>query len=323
MEKSNLRMTTSIIFATLLIFVVFCNKTSTKIIIKYYRKKAPGHQSLIDYFFIDFLNFYSLTTLIFICILCTGRENFELINQYENVAYILSAITEILNLITLCKLLTFLCLKYLSIYLMSTLNELEEEKLNNILTRIQIVSSTILIILEYFAKFYEKNEFMVYNVLTNGSGSGGMPALVQIPIIMLCVVMALVLQIRIEIDNYHYGDNAGCFLKMVQTFKNQENEGKYLQKCGFLTIILIIFVLIIFFAFLPSIEMSNLRVVIVVIVFICLFVCPPILFILTHQKIKDFALKLFRQKLSDVAENLTNFTDLNSVNRSRIHSLVV
>ena len=128
-KLSTSTMKASIIFAILLIFIILCNKISTQIIIKYYRKKAPGFQSLIDYFFIDFLNFYSLTTLIFISVLYLGAENFEFIKQYENFAYVISAIIEILNTVTLCKLLTFLCLKYLSIYLISTLNDLEEEKL--------------------------------------------------------------------------------------------------------------------------------------------------------------------------------------------------
>ena len=322
MEETSTTMKSTIV-GIILLLTIICSKVFTNIIIKYYRKKAPGHQSLIDYFFIDFLHFYSFTKLICTIVLYFGLFNFEYIKPYETSAYILSGLTEAIMLFTLCKLLTFLCLKYLSIYQNSMLSDLEEEELNKILTRIQTSVSLIFIFLEYFVNFYDKNKFMVYNVLTNGNGEGGMPAMVMVPIILLCVIMALVLQIRIEIDNYHYGDNAGCFLKLIQKVKKQENEGKYLQKYGFLMIVMIVFAYIIFFAFLPTIEMSKFRVLIVGLVFVSLFDFPPILFILTHQNIKKFALKLFRQKMSDVSENLTKVSKRNLKNRNRVHSLVV
>ena len=264
---------------------------------------------MVDYFFIDFLKFYSLITITWLAPVYFGFFNFEHIRPYENVAYFLSGAIEVLNLLTLLKLLTFLVVKYLSIYHSSSLVELEEKHLS----KIQSTISMSLVMIEYFTNTQNKNRFMIFNLLTTGNGGVGKPALVNVPIVVFCVLTAIVLQIRIEIDNYHYGDNAGFFLKMLQTFQNRTNQGKNMQKYAYLGISIFALLFTIFFGFLPLLQMSIFRIILAVITVTSLFIGPPILFILTHPKIKKFAYKSMKEKF-----RLPKFTRSN-----QIHSVQV
>ena len=285
-----------ILITFLLFLIIGCNNIANRISIRYYRRKAPGHQSLVDFFFIGFLTFYSHATISSCLTFYTGFLYFEYINLHEMVAYIISGFVEALNLFTLLKLLTFLFVKYISIYHSTFTTDMEEKYWDKILTRIQGSISIILIFFNYFLKYYEKKQLMLFNILTIGNGGGGTPAMVNVPVIVLCVLLALVLQIRIEIDNYHYGDNAGWFLKMIQSLKNQENEGRNIQKYGYIGILIFVFFFLFFFALLPLIQMSNFRVFVGMITVTSLALCPPISHILKHDKIKDFACKLIKEK---------------------------
>ena len=289
-----------ILITLLLFFIIGCNNIANRISIRYYRKKAPGHQSLVDFFFIGFLKFYSHATIISCLTIYTGFLYFECINLHEIVAYITSGLVEALNLFTLLKLLTFLFVKYICIYHSTFTTNLEEKYWNKILTRIQASISAILIFLNYFVKFIDKKQLMFFNLLTIGNGGGGTPAVVNVPVIVLCVLLALVLQIRIEIDNYHYDDNAGWLLKMIQTLKKQENEGRNLQKYGYIGIFIFFVFFVFFFAFFPTVQMSHFRVFLGIITITSLLVFPPILHILNHQKIKEFAFKLTKENFDHI-----------------------
>ena len=84
-----------------LFFIIICNNIANRIVIRYYRKKTPGQQSLVDFFFINFLQFYSLITVTWLAPVYCGFFTFEYIRPYENVAYLSSGIIEVLNLLTL------------------------------------------------------------------------------------------------------------------------------------------------------------------------------------------------------------------------------
>ena len=73
-----------ILATTKLILTLIFNYVANKIVIKYYQKKPPGHQSLVDFFYIDFLRIYSLVTPIYLFSLSLGKVHFEYIKQYEN-----------------------------------------------------------------------------------------------------------------------------------------------------------------------------------------------------------------------------------------------
>ena len=70
--------------------------------------------------------------------LAFGTFSFEYMQNYENSAYIISALIEMFNLFTLCKLLTFLLIKYLSIYHISAIMDLQEIELKTILKLIEL-----------------------------------------------------------------------------------------------------------------------------------------------------------------------------------------
>ena len=286
-----------IVVGILCCLLILLNKVSISLIIKYYQKKAPGHQSLVDLFFIDFLKLYSLTCATFVGTLCIGCLNQGLIFQYLqmvqlpiDVAYFTAFVVEALNLFTLTKLITFLLVKYLHIYHATVVSEVEDErKLNKILTRSQLFMAILCVFDEYFGAGKAKDEFMTYNVYTIGNGGTGKPASIYIPFIVLAIALALFLQIRIEIDNYHYQDTQGFFLNILLSCQ-QQNDGhiEAKNKCGYFSIVIVTLLFIAFFALLPIIEMSNFRLFIVTIIFYGLYVCPPILFIFTHAKLKDY-----------------------------------
>ena len=153
----------------MLFFIIGCCNITNRIIIRYYQKKAPGQQSMVDYFYVDFLQHYSLISITLIAPFYFGFFNSEYIRPYENVAYFASAIIEFLNLLTLLKLLMFLFVKYACIYDGTFLGDLEEKQLNKTVNKIQTVTSISLIFMEYFANFHDKNHFMIFNLLTTGN----------------------------------------------------------------------------------------------------------------------------------------------------------
>ena len=296
-----------IVLSILCCLCILLNKVSTSIIVKYYQKKAPGHQSLVDLFFIDFLKLYSLTCATFVGTLCIGCLNqgsltFQSIQMVQlpiDVAYFTAFVVEALNLFTLTKLITFLLVKYLHIYHATVVSEVEDErKLNKILTRSQLFMAILCVFDEYFGAGKAKDEFMTYNVYTIGNGGTGKPASIYIPFIVLAIALALFLQIRIEIDNYHYQDTQGFFLNILLSCQ-QQNDGhiEAKNKCGYFSIVIITLLFIAFFALLPIIEMSNFRLFIVTIIFYGLYVCPPILFIFTHAKLKDYLVNFYLSNL--------------------------
>ena len=109
------------------------------------------------------------------------------------------------------------------------------------------------------------------------------------------------MQIRIEIDNYHYHDTPGFFLNILLSFqRNDDGNNEAKNKCGYFSIVNITLLFIAFFALLPLVEMSNFRLFVVTNIFYGLYVCPPIIFIFTHEKLKSSLLnsyfKLFQSK---------------------------
>ena len=323
-----------IVVGILCCLLILLNKVSISLIIKYYQKKAPGHQSLVDLFFIDFLKLYSLTCATFVGTLCIGCLDQGLTFQYLqmvqlpiDVAYFTAFVIEALNLFTLTKLITFLLVKYLHIYHATVVSEVEDErKLNKILTRTQLFMAILCVFDEYFGAGKAKDEFMTYNVYTIGNGGTGKPASIYIPFIVLAIALALFLQIRIEIDNYHYQDTPGFFLNILLSCQ-QRNDGhiEAKNKCGYFSIVIVTLLFIAFFALLPIIEMSNFRLFIVNIIFYGLYVCPPILFIFTHAKLKDYLVNFYLSNLLFIFQLfLPSFQSLEERSRnSRMHSQVV
>ena len=325
--------TFSIMRLDLIVLSIFCclcillNKASTSLIVKYYQKKAPGHQSLVDLFFIDFLKLYSLTCATFVGTLCIGCLTFQYLQmvqlEYIDVAYSTAFFVEALNLFTLAKLITFLLVKYLHIYHVSVVSEVEDEKeLKKILTRIQLCMAILCVSMEYFGVNKAKNEFMTYNVYTIGNGGTGKPASIYIPFLVLAISLALFLQIRIEIDNYHYQDTPGFFLNILLSFQRDDGHNEAKNKCGYCSIVIITLLFIAFFALLPLVEMSNFRLFVVTIIFYGLYVCPPIFFIFTHEKMKNSLLNFYLSKLLFIFKLfLPSFQSIEG--NSRIHSLAV
>ena len=217
-------------------------------------------------------------------------------------------------------------MKYLHIYHATVVSEVEDErKLNKILTRSQLFMAILCVFDEYFGAGKAKDEFMTYNVYTIGNGGTGKPASIYIPFIVLAIALALFLQIRIEIDNYHYQDTQGFFLNILLSCQ-QQNDGhiEAKNKCGYFSIVIITLLFIAFFALLPIIEMSNFRLFIVTIIFYGLYVCPPILFIFTHAKLKDYLVNFYLSNLLFIFQLfLPSFQSLEERSRnSRMHSQV-
>ena len=331
-----------IVLSILCCLCILLNKVSTSIIVKYYQKKAPGHQSLVDLFFIDFLKLYSLTCATFVGTLCIGCLNqgsltFQSIQMVQlpiDVAYFTAFVVEALNLFTLTKLITFLTVKYLHIYHFTVVSEVEDErKLNKILTRIQLFMAILCVFGEYFGAGKAKDEFMTYNVYTIRNGGTGKPAFIYIPFIVLAIASALFLQIRIEIDNYHYQDSPGFFLKILLFFSTGkilsfQRDAPYEEaksKCGYFYIVVVTLLFIAFFALLPLVEMSNFRLFVVLIIFYGLYVCPPILFIFMHEKLKDYLMNFYLSNLLLTFQLfLPSFQSIEERSRnSRMHSQVV
>ena len=218
-------------------------------------------------------------------------------------------------------------MKYLHIYHFTLVSEVEDErKLNKILTRTQLFMAILCVFDEYFGAGKAKDEFMTYNVYTIGNGGTGKPASIYIPFIVLAIALALFLQIRIEIDNYHYQDTPGFFLNILLSCQ-QRNDGhiEAKNKCGYFSIVIVTLLFIAFFALLPIIEMSNFRLFIVNIIFYGLYVCPPILFIFTHAKLKDYLVNFYLSNLLFIFQLfLPSFQLLEERSRnSRMHSPVV
>ena len=323
-----------IVLSILCCLCILLNKVSTSIIVKYYQKKAPGHQSLVDLFFIDFLKLYSLTCATFVGTLCIGCLNqgsltFQSIQMVQlpiDVAYFTAFVVEALNLFTLTKLITFLTVKYLHIYHFTVVSEVEDErKLNKILTRIQLFMAILCVFDEYFGAGKAKDEFMTYNVYTIGNGGTGKPASIYIPFIVLAIGLALFLQIRIEIDNYHYQDSPGFFLNILLSFQRDAPYEEAKSKCGYFYIVVVTLLFIAFFALLPLVEMSNFRLFVVLIIFYGLYVCPPILFIFMHEKLKDYLMNFYLSNLLLLFQLfLPSFQSIEERSRnSRMHSQVV
>ena len=128
---------------------------------------------------------------------------------------------------------------------------------------------------------------MAYNVVTKGDPEGWAPFM-PVPFMLMSLILAIILQYRLEKDNLKFGDEQGLVFKLK----------KILSQTTFLSLLIVIFVIFVAFLtayFLYPLVENVARAIVISLVFNAVFVSPYVLYIFSHQKLLDFIKKLFKK----------------------------
>ena len=291
------------ITVTIAHFVSRIGNTITVHCIKsYIRNKPPGFSTFLDAIVLDFLRIYGFGAWFSTFVLLSGVWFHEYIPL--EFAYILSVMMEFMLPLLLLHLLSVFVTKYFSIFYSVLINSIENE--NSVRYRIR----TFIIILNVFIIFVELcilsdlTKLIHFYVITRGYDDGSeVPKLTGV-LFNLNILMALIIQIKVEMDSIKMKDPNGKIARILIFFKNSNgSDNDSVKSVGdviSVSIIRLIMIcsictVILFFLTGNLIVMSIFEIITIFFIEMTAWLFCPLLYILSKENLKKYSFKKLKK----------------------------
>ena len=278
------------------------NTVTVSCIKSYIRNKPPGFSTFLDAIVLDFMRLYGFGAWFSTTFILSGVWFHEYIPL--EFAYILSMIMEFMLPLLLLHLLSIFVIKYLSIFHSVLINSIENEDSVRYKIRTFIIFLTVFIVFVELGFLSDLTKLIHFYVISRGYDDGSeLPKIVGI-LFNLNILMAVMIQIKVEMDSIKMKDPNGKIARISNFFKKSnvsDNDSitsvKDVISVSIIRLIMILSICSVILIFLtgPVIVMSVFEIISIIFIEMTAWSFCPLLYILSIENLKKYSLKKWRK----------------------------